>query len=231
MEKHSKGWERAKEMRRWRERKGGLKEAPHEHLKTALGEDLTDWLCDQRRSGLRPASIDGRRIHVRLFLEWCWHCHVTRPEWISRGLMEAWLAWLDEYRTRNGTHYADTSKESMIRSVNAFLCYLLLNRRIDSNPLAGTRLRRFHGQPIPSVLDEAQVLRLLEMPSTDDVLGLRDRTMLEVTYSSGMRRGEVVGLRITDLIRGDSSIIVRNGKGGKERLVPLGGPAQYWLNR
>jgi integrase/recombinase XerD len=145
--------------------------------------------------------------------------------------MEAWLVWLDEYCTRNGTHYADTSKESMIRSVNAFLCYLLLHRRIDSNPLAGTRLRRCHGRSIPAILDEAQVLRLLETPAAADVLGLRDRAMLELTYSSGLRRGEVVGLRTTDLARGESSIVVRNGKGGKERIVPLGGPAKYWVRR
>ena len=231
MDKHSRGWERAKEMRRWRHRKGGLKESPHEHLNTALGEALEDWLADQRRSGLRPASIDGRRIHIRHFLEWCWQCHVTRPEWISRGLLEAWLSWLDEYRTLEGTHYADTSKESMIRSVNAFLCYLHLHSRIDSNPLAGTRLRRCNGHSIPLVLDEKQVMRLLEMPANDDVLGMRDRAMMEVTYSSGMRRGEIVGLRMTDLIRGGSTMIVRKGKGGKERIVPLGGPAQYWLKR
>lgn len=232
MDKHTKGWERAKEMRKWRDHKGGLQgRQTHEYLRTALGEALEDWLSDQRRSGLRPASIEGRRIHMRLFLQWCWNCHVTRPEWISRGLMEAWLAWLDEYRTRKGTPYADTSKESMIRTVYAFLCYLHLHHRIDSNPLAGTRLRRCHGRSIPTILDEAQVLRMLELPDTSDPVGLRDRAMMEVTYSSGLRRAEVVGLRVSDLVRGDTSIIVRNGKGGKERIVPLGGPAQYWLKR
>lgn len=95
----------------------------------------------------------------------------------------------------------------------------------------GTRLRRCNGRTIPLVWDEAQVLHLLEIPATDDVLGLRDRAMMEVTYCTGMRRGETVGLRITDLIRGDTSIVVHNEKGGKERVVPLGGPAQYWLKR
>lgn len=231
MNKHERGWKRAWEMRKWRDRKGGKKEAPHEYLRTALGEALEDWLGDQRRSGLRKASIDGRRLHLRVFLRWCWTCNVTRPEWVSRGLMEAWLGWLDEYRTRNGTHYADNSKESMIRSVNAFMSYLLLHRRIDSNPLSGTRLRRCHGRTMPAILDEVQVGTLLELPDTDDLLGLRDRAMLEVTYSSGLRRSEVVGLRVTDLVRGEASIMVRNGKGGKERVVPLGGPAQYWLKR
>jgi integrase/recombinase XerD len=156
---------------------------------------------------------------------------VTRPEWISRGLVEAWLAWLDEYRTQKGTRYAENTKESMIRSVNAFLAFLLANRRIDFNPLAGTRLRRCHGRPIPAILDEGQVLRLLELPDTDDVPGLRDRAMLELTYSCGVRRSEVVQLRIADLVCGEALIVVRNGKGGKERIVPLGGPAQTWLKR
>lgn len=172
MNKHRKGWQRAKEMKKWRHRKGGLKEKPHAHLQTALGEALNDWLSDQRRSGLRPASVDGRRIHIRLFLKWCWDRQVTRPEWISRGLIEGWVTGLDEHLTREGAPYANTSKESMIRSVNAFLVYLLAHRRIDCNPLAGTRLRRCNGLSIPLVLDEAQVLHLLEMPATDDVLGL-----------------------------------------------------------
>ncbi|BDS08275.1 tyrosine recombinase XerD [Oceaniferula spumae] len=204
---------------------------PHAHLETALGDALEDWICSQRRIGLRQSSIAGRRTHIRLFIKWSWDRHITKPEWISRGLMEEWLAWLDEHCTQGGTPYAETSKESMIRSVNAFFGYLLLHHRIDSNPLAGTRLRRCNARSIPLVLDETQILHLLEMPATDDVLGLRDRAMMEVTYCTGMRRGETVGLRITDLIRGGSSIVVHNGKGGKERVVPLGGPAQYWLKR
>jgi Phage integrase family len=60
---------------------------------------------------------------------------------------------------------------------------------------------------------------MLELPDTGDPLGLRDRAMMEVTYSSGLRRAELVSLRIGDLVLGDTSIIVRNGKGGKERIV------------
>jgi len=231
MDIHTKGWERAKEMRKWRKRKGGLNYGTHDYLKTALGENLENWLSEQRRSGLRKASIDGRKIHIRLFLKWCWNCNVTQPEWISRGLIEAWLAWLDEYRTRYGEHYADTSKESMIRSVYAFLSFMHEHKRIDFNPLSGMRLRRCHGRTLPCILDEAQVNRLIEMPDVEDVIGLRDRAMLELTYSSGIRRGEIVGLKVTDLARSESSIIVHNGKGGKDRVVPIGEEAKHWLKR
>ncbi len=232
MNKHAKGWKRAKEMRKWRDRKGGRRgRNPHDYLKSALGEEMEDWLRDQWKKGLRPSSIEGRLYHIRLFLKWCWQQDVTRPEWISKGLMEAWLLSVDEHLTRNGTPYTDNSKESLIRSVYAFLCYLLLHRRIDSNPLAGIRLRRCRGRSMPIILDEAQVLRLLEIPDTTDVLGLRDRAMLEVTYSSGLRRTEITGLREDDFCQGGTAVMVRNGKGGKQRVVPLGTQAQHWLKR
>ena len=231
MNRHTKGWERAREMRKWRKRKGGKKARPTKYLETALGACLEDWLNEQRRAGLRPASIEGRRLHLRRFLQWCLSYGVKRPDWISRGLVEAWLGWLDEYRTRSGSFYAESSKESMIRSVHAFLRFLLQHRRIDANPLEGTRLRRCHGQSLPTVLDEDQVTRLLELPDTSDVLGIRDRAMLELTYSSGLRRGEVVSLQLSDLIRDASALVVRHGKGGKERIVPVGGIARDCLKR
>ena len=81
------------------------------------------------------------------------------------------------------------------------------------------------------MLDEDQVTRLLELPDTTDVLGIRDRAMLELTYSSGLRRGEVVALQLSDLIRDASALVVRHGKGGKERIVPVGGIARDCLKR
>lgn len=231
MKRNTKGWERAREMRKWRKRKGGKKARPAKYLETPLGGCLGDWLNEQRRGGLRPASIEGRQLHLRRFLQWCLSYGVKRPDWISRGLVEAWLGWLDEYRTRSGSNYADSSKESMIRSVHAFLRYLHQHRRIDANPLEGTRLRRCHGLSLPTVLDEDRLTRLLAMPDTCDVLGIRDRAMLELTYSTGVRRGELVGLRLSDLMGDDSSLVVRRGKGGKERMVPVGGMARECLKR
>lgn len=231
MKRHTKGWERAREMRKWRKRKGGKKARPAKFLETPLGACLDDWLDEQRRAGLRPASIEGRRLHIRRFLQWCMSYGVKRPDWISRGLVEAWLGWLDEYRTRSGGFYAENSKESMIRSVHAFLRFLHQQRRIDANPLEGTRLRRSRGGSLPMVLEEDQVTRLLELPDTGDVLGIRDRAMLELTYSTGLRRGELVRVRLSDLMRGESSLVVRQGKGGRDRIVPVGNMAREWLER
>ena len=80
------------------------------------------------------------------------------------------------------------------------------------------------GQRLPKLLSEAQVEALLAAPESDTPLGLRDRAMLETLYATGLRVSELVGLRLLDL--GLSEGVLRAlGKGGKERLVPLGEPA------
>lgn len=231
MDRKTRGWPRAREMRRWRDHKGGLKAKAWPGARTALGHALDEWLNSQRRRGLRKSSVDSRRGHVRLFLNWTRQRGVTRPEWISRGLLEAWLDWLEIYRTRRGTLLARNSRESMIRSVRAFLGHLKENRQIAFNPLEGVRLGRCIGRTLPIVLGEAEVAAVLESPDASDLLGLRDRAMLELTYSSGIRRGELVGLRLGDLAGDGESIWIRQGKGGRERVVPVGRVAREWLRR
>jgi integrase/recombinase XerD len=93
--------------------------------------------------------------------------------------------------------------------------------RIDSPKL---------GRPLPKSLSEGEVEALLNAPDLDDAEGMRDRTMLEVLYASGLRVSELVDLRPeqVNLTQGVLRIV---GKGGKERLVPLGDEAQGWLER
>ena len=83
---------------------------------------------------------------------------------------------------------------------------------------------------VPSSLTEAQVEALLDAPSIDTALGLRDRTMLEVLYACGLRVSELVGLRVLDVSLRDQVLRVL-GKGSKERLVPFGEVAGDWVQR
>ncbi|MEW8126390.1 MAG: site-specific tyrosine recombinase XerD, partial [Candidatus Thiodiazotropha endolucinida] len=93
--------------------------------------------------------------------------------------------------------------------------------RIDSPKL---------GRPLPKSLSEGEVEALLKAPDLDDAEGIRDRTMLEVLYAAGLRVSELVDLRPeqVNLSQGVMRIL---GKGGKERLVPMGDEAQGWLER
>jgi integrase/recombinase XerD len=231
MKRDEKGWKRAKEMKRWRDKKGGLKPGREDYLKSALGVLMSEWLRSQKHRGLSKATIETRRLLLRRFLEWCEIKNIEGPEWLSRGLLDEWLVWIENYRTKGGNPLAAASQEGMLRATNEFFGYLVERRVIDFNPLEGHHFRRCRGRTLPDVMSESEVLSLLETPDTTDPLGIRDRALLELLYSTGIRRKELISLQIVDLRLEKRVMVVRHGKGEKERLVPIGTPALYWLRR
>ena len=110
-----------------------------------------------------------------------------------------------------------------------FYQHLEREGRVAANPCDRIDAPRL-GRPLPEVLTEQEVERLLAAPDVDTALGMRDRAMLEVLYATGLRVSELVGLRPeqVNLLQGVLRVV---GKGGRERLVPLGEPAVDWLER
>jgi integrase/recombinase XerD len=107
--------------------------------------------------------------------------------------------------------------------------YLILAGLIKQDPSVRIEAPRL-GRSLPISLSEAEVEGLLQAPDTSAVLGLRDRTMLEVLYATGLRVSELVKLSLGQVNSRQGVVRVR-GKGGKDRLVPLGEEALLWLER
>lgn len=101
---------------------------------------------------------------------------------------------------------------------------------VKSDPCMKLRAAK-QAQRFPKTLSEAQIVALLNAPNTDTPLGLRDRTMLELMYASGLRVSEIVTLKTIALGLNEGVVRIVNGKGGKERLVPFGAEAGLWLKR
>ncbi len=116
-----------------------------------------------------------------------------------------------------------------LSSFRQFYRWLLREGRIQKDPSALIESPKL-GRGLPKALNEQQVVGLLEAPDVGTPLGLRDRTMLELMYATGLRVSELVNLEVINL--GISQGVVRvMGKGGKERLVPLGEEALTWMQR
>jgi len=113
--------------------------------------------------------------------------------------------------------------------LRGFYRYLLREHMIQLDPTLRIESPRL-GRPLPDSLTEGDIERLLATPDTSTVLGLRDRTMLEVLYATGLRVTELVSLRITE-INLRQGVVRITGKGSKERLVPLGEEAISWVQR
>jgi len=117
-------------------------------------------------------------------------------------------------------------RRSALRTVFAWWVAQGLRRDNPAQDLDPVRL----GRPLPKALSEAEVVRLLEAPDVHTPLGLRDRAMLELVYATGLRVSELVGLTL-DRLRLDPGVVRVRGKGGKERLVPVGEEAGQWVGR
>lgn len=111
-----------------------------------------------------------------------------------------------------------------------FYRYALRQHLITHDPCLKLRAAK-QAQRFPQVLSEEQIIALLNAPDTDQALGLRDRTMLELMYASGLRVSEIISLKTVALGLNEGVVRVVNGKGGKERLVPFGAEAGEWLQR
>jgi len=111
-----------------------------------------------------------------------------------------------------------------------FYRHALRNNLVKSDPCIGLRAAK-QALRFPKTLSEDQVTSLLNAPNIETSLGLRDRTMLELMYASGLRVSEIVSLKTVALGLNEGVVRIVNGKGGKERLVPFGGEAGQWLRK
>lgn len=113
-----------------------------------------------------------------------------------------------------------------LSSLKGFFKYLYKNKYVVKDPaenLSSTKISR----KLPAVLSVDEIDKILEAPDTETTLGRRDKAVLELMYSSGLRVSELINLKLSDLFFNDEVVRVL-GKGSKQRIVPLGSSAIKW---
>ncbi|HXL05029.1 MAG TPA: tyrosine recombinase XerC [Bacillota bacterium] len=162
---------------------------------------------------------------IRTFIDFIENIHEDKenlsPSDITHLEIRAYLADLQ----RRG--YSKRTIARRLAAVRAFFSYLCKKGLITQNPVKGTRTPK-EGRRIPSFLREDEVMSLLECPSGDTPLLLRDKAILETLYAAGLRVGELVSLNL-DSIDLTTGFVRAYGKGSKERIVPIGLKAQEAL--
>lgn len=141
----------------------------------------------------------------------------------SRDQLLEFLAW----RMRQGARPRSVARQ--LSSIRRFYRYMFREDHISEDPSTRIDMPKL-GRPLPKSLTEAEVVQLLDTPDINDPLGIRDRTMLEVLYATGLRVSELVTLRV-DQVNLRQGVVRVLGKGNRERLVPMGQEAQTWVER
>ncbi|STD02230.1 Tyrosine recombinase XerD [Cronobacter sakazakii] len=183
-------------------------------------EQFLDALWLERN--LAENSLSAYRRDLSMVVEWLHHRGLSLST-AQSGDLQTLLA----ERVEGG--YKATSTARMLSAVRRLFQHLYREKIRDDDPsalLASPKLP----QRLPKDLSEAQVERLLQAPTVEEPIELRDKAMLEVLYATGLRVSELVGLTMSDVSLRQGVVRVI-GKGNKERLVPLGEEAVYWLEQ
>jgi len=179
-----------------------------------VAELVPGFLESLRDRGLSPATADARSTALNSFLKFLAEEGISRAQDVTPRAFAAFRGYLD------GNGMSVNSTETYLNGVRAFFGFLEGEAVIFSNPTRDAPIRQTP-PPVPKTISVPDVRRLLNAVSTATPVGLRDRALLEVLYATGVRRAELLALRVRDLDL-DQSVARINGKGRKERSVPLG---------
>ena len=181
-------------------------------------------------TGATERSVTSRRITLSAFLRWCHERDLVRPGQVTRPVLQAYQRHLFHHRKENGEPISLRSQTARLQAVRAFFRWLCRESYLLGNPASELTLPRagFHLPRAVLTLEEAEAI--LALPDLTTPLGLRDRALLELLFSTGIRRAELSHLTLSDLDLKGGTLLVRQGKGGKDRIVPTGERAALFVS-
>lgn len=179
--------------------------------------------------GYRPQGIATAERYVRDFIGWADERGVTHPQQVTRQVIERYQRWLYHYRKRDGAPLSVAGQRCKLVPLRGFFRWLTRVAEIPANPAADMELPRKIKRLPRVVLTAEEAERVMACVDLGSPIGLRDRAMLEVLYATGIRRTELASLELGDIEAERGVMLIREGKGGKDRLLPLGDRALYWV--
>jgi integrase/recombinase XerD len=194
----------------------------------ALADAYLESLRVRNYSG---ATIESREHHLREFIRWAEERGLTRPSEVTKPTLERYQRWLYHYRKKNGEPLSFRSQHGCLVPVRALFKWLCRQNLLLANPATDLDLPRAEKRLPRHVLTAAEAERVLGLPDVAEPLGVRDRAMLEAFYSTGLRRMELLGLKLYDLDQERGTLFVRQGKGKKDRMIPMGERAFSWVRK
>ena len=183
----------------------------------------------QREKNYSERTVEGREANLRAFIAWAAERGLTRPQEITKPILERYQRYLFLYRKQNGDPLSSRSQHARVTPIRAFFKWLTRANHILYNPASELELPRLERRLPKHILTVAEVETVLAVPDLLTPIGIRDRAILETLYSTGMRRMELIGLKLFDLDPERGTVMIRLGKGKKDRMIPIGARALAWI--
>ena len=174
-------------------------------------------------------TVACRIRYLAYFTEFCHQRGVERPQQVTLDLLQAYQQRLYEHRKRDGEPLTVATQAQRLVPITHFFTWLRRSGLVLANPASDLVMPKPDRRLPEATLSATEMSRLLAAPEIAQALGLRDRAVLEVFYSCGLRRAELIDLAVDDVDFDRGTVFVRHGKGAKDRYVPIGERALFWL--
>lgn len=182
-------------------------------------------------AGLSETTVEIRRRMLSRFILWCDERDLDRPQDITRPILERYRRYLYHYRKANGEPLSFATQQQRLVPIKMFFKWLTKENYILYNPASELELPKVHRRLPKQLLSADEVERILNQTLLHGELGIRDRAIIETLYSTGIRRMELANLKLYDVDTRNGTLMVREGKGKKDRMVPIGQRAGQWIER
>ena len=164
------------------------------------------------------------------FIEWCHERGIERIEQITRPILQRYQRHLYFALSRSGKPLSVASQRNRLTAVRTWFKFLMRENLILYNPASELELPKQEKRLPKHTLTAEEAELVLMQPDIETDQGIRDRAILEVLYSTGIRRQEVLNLTKQDVNTSGGVLAVRQGKGRKDRFVPVGDRALQWIH-
>jgi integrase/recombinase XerD len=193
-------------------------------------------LMEEFFESLRVKNYSERTIEIRRqelggFIDWAADRGISRPAEVTKPIIERYQRFLYHSRKRNGSPLSFRTQNGRLVAIRCWFKWLSRKNHVLYNPAADIDLPRPEHRLPKHVLTAREAEQVINQANVTTPLGIRDRAIMETFYSTGIRRAELVNLCPDDIDTERGTLTIRQGKGKKDRRVPIGDRALAWIDR
>lgn len=196
-----------------------------------LRQQVIDYLEMLVTQGYSARTQEGYRERLLPFVTWCEDRGLCHAPQVSLGVLENYQRYLRSYRKGSGSVLEISGQLNRLSAIKMLMRWLLKRHVILYNPADMLTLPKAEKRLPAQVLSVEETENVLAVVDSHTITGLRNRVILEVLWSTGIRRMELGNLLLHDVDLSRGVMVVRQGKGGRDRVVPVGDRALLWLMR
>lgn len=200
------------------------------HTAITIGDGIEKYLQDLTVRHYSEQTVYGYWLRLMIFLRWTDDRALQLAISITDAHIDRYRRYLHQTTTAGKRLKAATQKGHLM-VIKQLFTWLAKHRWIAHNPTADLVLPRTPYTLTHRLLSQGEIKRFIDAIDLNSSTGLRDRSIIETLYSTGIRRVELIQLAIDDIDISDGMVLVRQGKGNKDRRIPIGDRALYWIDQ